>query len=206
MSRLFFRYSEAYDAGISYWVNALDAEFFAEKYDNWHEEYVIPGRQFATQLQNIWNPINDQVFSAFNQIGYTFPELWQAYVIHPWPKVLPYKDPLTIFIQEDQENALNEAIHEITHCHEDYEPNRAKYQAALEHIKTRFPEESPIVQYHLVTNLVQWSVQRIVFPNQWREYVDRTKGNEHFQRVAEIIDIHADNINYDYPLESLLQL
>lgn len=206
MPQLFFRYSEPYDAGLSYWVNALEAEFFHAHYDHWYTDYVLPGQQFAASFQAHWDPINDHIFAAFHRIGFTFPTVWQAYVIHPWPKVLPYKDPLTIFIQDDYEQALNDVIHELTHCHEDYEPNGALYQPVLAHIKACFPQEPPAVQYHLITNLIQWSVQRAVFPNQWMEYHARTLGNAYFQRVADIIDREAESIDYDHPLQSLLHL
>jgi len=72
MLRLIIRYSEAYDAQIAGWTGALDQDYFENRYDEWEANYVLTGRQFAADCQQVWNQINDTVFAALRAFGYQF--------------------------------------------------------------------------------------------------------------------------------------
>ncbi|MBN1936272.1 MAG: hypothetical protein JW934_16510, partial [Anaerolineae bacterium] len=157
MAHLQLRYSEAYDASIAFWVGTLDEAYFNLEYDRWVQEYVKPAQGYVAKAQQAWDQINDQVFGCFRRFGYKFaPEEWPAYAIHRWPKVLPYKDPLTFFIVEDLDEVALVLIHELAHCHEDYSGNQTIYEPVREHVFDRFAVEPVAVQYHLITIWTQW--------------------------------------------------
>jgi hypothetical protein len=155
MSRLIIRYSEAYDAQIAGWTSTLDQEYFENRYDEWDANYVVKGKQFAADCQRFWDEINDSVFAALRSFGYHFADEWLAYPVHPWPNILPFKDPLTFVIRDNLDDACNFLIHELVHCHEDYPANQSVYEPVRQHIFTRFPDEHIVVRYHIITNLVQ---------------------------------------------------
>lgn len=206
MSRLIIRYSEGYDAAIGGWTGALDQEYFENNFSEWETNYLATGQRFAADCQRIWDGINDSVYAAFRSFGYQFADQWLAYCVHSWANVVPFKDPLTITIGDNLENACNSLIHELVHCHEDYPDNQPVYEPVRQHIFARFPEEHIAVRYHLVTNSVEGAVLRRVFPNRWRHLIAHWEEHPLLARTARILGEHEAQIDYDDPLGSLLNL
>ena len=182
----------------------MDQEYFENRYDEWDANYVVKGKQFAADCQRFWDEINDSVFAALRSFGYHFADEWLAYPVHPWPNILPFKDPLTFVIRDNLDDACNFLIHELVRCHEDYPANQSVYEPVRQHMFTRFPGEHIAVRYHIITNLVQWAVLRRVFPERWAYFVDMTKEHPLLARTATILEEHESKLDYNNPLGSLL--
>jgi len=131
-------------------------------------------------------------------------------MVHSWPNVIPFKDPLTLVITDNLDNGCNdlihELIHELIHCHEDHPTNQSVYEPVRQHIFTRFPDEHIAVRYHIITNLVQWAVLRRVFPDSWAYLVAMTKQHPLLARTASVLEANESKLDYNNPLGSLLTL
>lgn len=206
MSTLQLRYSEAYDASLSFWTGALKEQYFADHYNDWTRDYVTPAQRYIANAQSAWNAIDSQVFAAFRRFGYQFFDFWVAYGVHHWPSVVGYKDPLTFFIGDDLDTLIVLIIHELVHCHEDYPINQPQYEQLCQHIFARFPDEPIAVKYHIITLFVQWAVMHQVFPTRWAELVPISHQHPLLQRAADIIKEHESLLDYDHPLTTLLTL
>jgi hypothetical protein len=81
------------------------------------------GLDFTNRFSEIWNKYNDQVFSFYEKYNLVLADFWIAYFIKPKKDIVPFSDPLTVFISEYADDLVATVIHELCHVLQTYPAN-----------------------------------------------------------------------------------
>lgn len=104
MTTLYFRHSWVYESMLS----RLDGLPYSAGDSTAAWEHI-------NKFSEYWKQHNDKVFEHFESLGLRFAEFWIAYFVRPRDSIIPFSDPLTIFIDDDFEKTLSVIVHELVH-------------------------------------------------------------------------------------------
>lgn len=80
------------------------------------------------------------------------PGWWLAYPVHPWKRLIPFSDPLTILIKRNLDDIVATIVHELCHVFFSYYKNNAVFSRPWRHIRRTFAQESVTTQLHRVVH------------------------------------------------------
>lgn len=112
------------------------------------------GLEYAQRFDGYWVKYNDRIFSVFARMGFDFAEFWIAYFVRPRNSITPISDPLTIFIDENFDDALVTLVHELTHIVMTYPGNETITGKIMDTLNARFPALPLEAKYEIFPALV----------------------------------------------------
>lgn len=196
MTQLYFRYSEIYDRNLTGWTGAI-----------WDIEDAAKGYKFANEVQPKWNEINDTVFDLYETFGLKLADFWLAYPVTRRKGILPFADPLTFWMHDDQNMLFSTLIHELAHVELSYYANQDIAGKIWNYISTEFADSSEMTRGHIIVNVLQWAVMEALFGTKLTENIlTEEKDLEGLAEAWTIIDSQKDAINLSDPMGSILAL
>lgn len=196
MTQLYFRYSEIYDKNLTKWLGA-----------KWDDQSAVKGHQFVIDIQHEWNQINDKVFEAYESFGLQLADFWLAYPVTRQKGLIPFSDPLTFWMHDNQDELFSTLIHELAHIELSYLSNQTSVGKSWNYINSEFSDLSEMTKGHIFVNVLQWAVMEKVFGTEITDrLLKQEKQYEGLSEAWEIIDSQKDVINLGDPIGSILSL
>ncbi|MEK7506942.1 MAG: hypothetical protein AAB585_00140 [Patescibacteria group bacterium] len=194
MTKLIFRYNSFYD----YMLARLAGEEFLSSHET-------EGKNYLSNIEGFWEPLNDKVFSHYQELGFVLPEYWFAYPVHHWKNLTPFDDPLTFIIKENLEEVVATIIHEVCHNFFGYYENREICDKIWKNVETRFTEEDSDTKKHLIIiPLAASSLYKIFGQEKTEHLLNNEKKYEGLERAWQIID--QNKPDFKNPLKLIFDL
>lgn len=152
MTTLYFRHSWAYESALS----RLDDISYTVTDNTKAQEYV-------NKFTEYWQQYNDKVFIHFGKLGFHFSDFWIAYFIRSRDSIVPFSDPLTIFIDDDFEKTVAIIVHELVHVLLVYPDNEDITRKIFETLNNILPQLSFELKSEIAPALISRAILSKIF-------------------------------------------
>lgn len=195
-TKLYFRYSDIYDESLA----NLAEDSFDYKNTGWKYEKT-------NEFSKYWEPFNDKVFDYYNSIGLTFPEFWVAYFVESRKDLIPFSDPLTLLLKDNNEVMMVDLVHELCHSLFVYYENEETWNKVFKTIETKYSNEDFITKVHLIVIIFTYfGLLQIIDKDKIHNLLDIEKNYDGLKRSWEILDSMPSVFESEDPFQALDKL
>jgi hypothetical protein len=165
------------------------------------------GLNFTNHFSEIWNKYNDQVFSFYGNYNLVLADFWIAYFIKPKKGLVPFSDPLTIFINEDIDDLVATVVHELCHVLQTYPTNIEIQKKMYDHVSATYPENSFGINAELVTAVMARPCLIEIFGlEKANTILQKERSFPILGKAWKIIDAQPDLIKETDPIKAVMAL
>ena len=161
---------------------------------------------FVIKIQKVWSAYNDNLFSYYESIGLTLPEVWNVYPIHSNGKITSFAEPTTIIMRENKEEVIATLVHELCHVFCSFDQNDAVISPMWKKISEAFLNLDEMNRSHImIIVLARAGLRKILEQQKTEELLSLEKEYPGLDKAWAVIDASKD-INAENPFYYLEEL
>ena len=196
MPQLYFRYSDMYE----YILSTLQGEELSA-------EQMKRGYEFVNTYIKHWDQYNQAVFEYYEELGFKIPDFWIAYFVSPRKKMIPFSDPLTIFIKDDLDEVTSTLVHELGHVLLSFGPNMELEKELWDHIQKIYPENDFGTNIEIITILLaRRGLYKIFGSEKAEKLLSIEKDYPSLRKAWQTIDSQPEVLKEENPIKAIFKL
>jgi len=196
MTKIYFRYSYIYEETLA---RLAGENFTLADFDK--------TQKFCEEFSKYWEQYGDKMFDYYKNLGLTLPEFWIAYPVHSRKGMVPFSDPLTIFINDDFEEVTAVLVHELCHVFLTTAENEKLSNDLWQNVSKKYPAENFNTISHLLVNLLAKGGLEHLFGNEIsKRLLAPERSMNGLKEAWAIIDTKPSLLEIPNPIEAIRNL